>query len=103
MHLERRPANGMSFEDEEFLAHFSDDERKEVLKKVCALITSITDTDSSPGRCKIRTMILYSITNVPLSSIQWRLVPMLVLLYLVAYIDKTNIGECLSTIKVFEF
>lgn len=48
-------------------------------------------------------MIFNSITNVPLSSIQWRLVPMLVLLYLVAYIDKTNIGECLSTIKVFEF
>lgn len=41
MHLERRPANGMSFEDEEFLANFSDDERKQVLKKVCTLTTSI--------------------------------------------------------------
>ncbi|KAL4932425.1 putative MFS transporter [Aspergillus undulatus] len=56
MHLERAPANGLSLEDEEFLANFSNDEKKKVLQK-------------------------------------WRLMPMLVLLYLVAYIDKTNIGN----------
>ncbi|KAL4863851.1 hypothetical protein BDV12DRAFT_206161 [Aspergillus spectabilis] len=56
MHLERQPAQGLSPEDEEFLANFSVEERKRVLKK-------------------------------------WRLMPMLLLLYLVAYIDKTNIGN----------
>ncbi|KAL3481779.1 major facilitator superfamily domain-containing protein [Aspergillus californicus] len=58
MHLERQPAHGLSPEDEEFLANFSDEQRKTVLKKV-----------------------------------DWRLMPMLLLLYLVAYIDKTNIGN----------
>ncbi|KAL4912758.1 MFS general substrate transporter [Aspergillus aurantiobrunneus] len=56
MHLERQDAYGLSHEDEEFLANFSDEEKKRVLHK-------------------------------------WRLIPMLVLLYLVAYIDKTNIGN----------
>ncbi|KAL4949320.1 major facilitator superfamily domain-containing protein [Aspergillus filifer] len=56
MHLERAPLNGLSREDEEFLANFSSDEKKHVINK-------------------------------------WRLMPMLVLLYLFAYIDKTNIGN----------
>ncbi|KAL4799299.1 major facilitator superfamily domain-containing protein [Aspergillus venezuelensis] len=56
MHLERAPSNGLSREDEEFLANFPSDEKKQVIKK-------------------------------------WRLMPMLVLLYLFAYIDKTNIGN----------
>ncbi|KAL5042504.1 hypothetical protein BDW71DRAFT_216953 [Aspergillus fruticulosus] len=55
MHVEHA-AHGLSPGDEEFLAHFSDEEKKRVLRK-------------------------------------WRLLPMLVVLYLFAYIDKTNIGN----------
>ncbi|CAG8108327.1 unnamed protein product [Penicillium olsonii] len=58
MHLENQPGNGISVEDAEFLANFSDEAKKKVIKKV-----------------------------------DMRLVPMFVLLYLVAYIDKTNIGN----------
>ncbi|KAL4768644.1 major facilitator superfamily domain-containing protein [Aspergillus nidulans var. acristatus] len=55
MHVEHS-AHGLSPGDEEFLANFSDEEKKRVLRK-------------------------------------WRLLPMLVVLYLFAYIDKTNIGN----------
>ncbi|CAG8405376.1 unnamed protein product [Penicillium salamii] len=58
LHLENQPGNGISAEDAEFLANFSDEAKKKVIKKV-----------------------------------DMRLVPMFVLLYLVAYIDKTNIGN----------
>ncbi|KAB8279147.1 major facilitator superfamily domain-containing protein [Aspergillus minisclerotigenes] len=57
MHLEHQP-RGLSSDDEEFLANFSDEAKARVLRKV-----------------------------------DWRLIPMLVLLYLIAYIDKTNIGN----------
>ncbi|KAI9932700.1 hypothetical protein MW887_008949 [Aspergillus wentii] len=58
MHLENQPCRGISADDAEFLANFSEDSKKKVLRKV-----------------------------------DLRLVPMFVLLYLVAYIDKTNIGN----------
>ncbi len=47
MHLERRPANGLSFEEEDFLANFSDDERKAVLRKVPPTysITALLNSD----------------------------------------------------------
>lgn len=97
MHLERRPANGLSFEDEEFLANFSDDERKAVLKKVCTNhLPAVLILTRRPGRCRNHHIIQ---PRSPL-ILQWRLVPMLVLLYLVAYIDKTNIGEWPSDVIV---
>lgn len=46
-------------EDAEFLAHFTDAQRKRVLRKV-----------------------------------DWRLVPMLLILYLISFIDRANIGMC---------
>lgn len=40
--------------------------------------------------------------NARLTQTQWRLVPMLVLLYLIAYIDKTNIGTYLPLTRSLE-
>lgn len=47
MHLERRPASGLSFEEEDFLANFSDDERKTVVRKVCPIysIAALLNSD----------------------------------------------------------
>ncbi|KAL9945946.1 hypothetical protein ACHAO5_004366 [Verticillium nonalfalfae] len=58
MHTEFQHRGGMSPEDVEFLASFSDEQKKKAVRKV-----------------------------------DLRLVPMLVLLYLMAYLDKTNIGN----------
>ncbi|KAK3717489.1 hypothetical protein LTR37_005879 [Vermiconidia calcicola] len=60
LHLETttRAALGISAEDAEFLANFSDDRRKACLRKL-----------------------------------DWRLIPFLAFLYLVAYIDRANIGN----------
>ena len=51
-------ATSLSQEDADFLANFSEDRKRKVLKKV-----------------------------------DWRLVPMLLFLYLITYIDKVNIGN----------
>jgi len=55
---ECRRSLSLTPQDEEFLANFSEEKKKKVIRKV-----------------------------------DWRLVPMLVLLYLITYIDKTNIGN----------
>ncbi|CAG9981101.1 unnamed protein product [Clonostachys byssicola] len=57
VHAEFR-RGGLSQEDAGFLANFSEERKKKIIRKV-----------------------------------DWRLVPMLVLLYLMAYLDKTNIGN----------
>lgn len=49
----------LAADDAEFLAHFTDAQRKKVLRKV-----------------------------------DWRLVPMLLILYLISFIDRANIGTC---------
>lgn len=58
IHQERLHANGLTSEDADFLANFSDEARNKVLRKV-----------------------------------DWRLIPMLLILYLITYVDKTNIGN----------
>lgn len=68
--------SGLSREDATFLANFSDERRKKCVRKVskCCCLMSST-----------------SIVNV-FVQIDWRLCPMLMILYLCAYIDRANIG-----------
>lgn len=56
----------LTAEDANFLANFTDAQRKTVLRKV-----------------------------------DWRLVPMLLILYLISFIDRANIGMCCSMVLPF--
>jgi hypothetical protein len=95
MHVERS-ANGLSLSDDEFLSNFSAEDRRKCSEKyvrdlfpiycfTCWMLSSL-----SIGRCS------NTLPNSPARQLmrrQLRLMPMLVLLYLFADIDKTNIGR----------
>jgi len=66
---------GLKPEDAEFLANFSDASRRKVVRKIDV-------RTRTPNGVRLKANNLWQI----------RLIPMLVVLYLLAYLDKTNIG-----------
>lgn len=81
MHSEHQ-RGGLSEGDFDFLTTFPEHRKKAIIRKV--------DVGYHP--------LLWRKSLV--NSLQLRLVPMLVLLYLIAYLDKTNIGEYLESYPV---
>lgn len=55
MHLEHQP-RGLSSDDEEFLANFSDEAKATVLRKVCRAFLVITYKNMLTARCVSRSM-----------------------------------------------
>lgn len=74
VHVETSYAQyGLRLEDATFLANFGEERRKKVLRKVSCFCL--------PAKLRLT-----------IKQLDWRLVPMLALLYLIAYIDRANIG-----------
>jgi len=72
--------NGLKPEDADFLANFSEASRKRVIRKI-----DVRMQQTLPPRGLLR-------IGVDTDTPKLRLIPMLVILYLLAYLDKTNIG-----------
>ena len=66
---------GLNSEDADFLARFSEESRKRVIRKIDVSVFAQKGMQRNANGLKLR------------------LIPMLVILYLLAYLDKTNIGS----------
>lgn len=77
MHIENQQnLAGLAPEDAEFLANFPEEKRKKVVRKI-----DVSRPEMSPWPAT--------------DTARWwqmRLIPMLLFLYLITYLDKTNIG-----------